>query len=103
MSGRSRHRHQGRHQSDRSRSPRYGRGSDHESSIILPDVVVDVLEKEQDDIFKKLQDTFPNVRVTRRNSKLTFIGSPKERVDSMMYLYRYLKNKKKVEFIRSVD
>ena len=97
MSGHSTHRY---HQADRCRSPRSRRGSDNESTIILPDVVVNVLEEEEDDILKRLQRPFTDIRVKRRNSKLTFIGSDQNRADAMMYVYRYLSHVKRVECIR---
>ena len=62
--------------------------------------MVNVLEEEEDDILKRLQRPFTDIRVKRRNSKLTFIGSDQNRADAMMYVYRYLSHVKRVECIR---
>ena len=57
------------------------------------------LERDEE-IFVKLKEVFPTVDVVLDRKEITFLGDTRKKADSMMFLFRYLSNEKKIICIR---
>ena len=87
---------------DRSRSPQGGSDRDPGTTIRIEGAAAAVLERDEEILKIKFKKAFPTVHVIleKNHQKITFFGKTIKKADSMMFLFRYLSNEKKINCIR---
>ena len=86
-------RHRGLGDRSRSRSPHGGCDKDTGTTLCIDGAAAAELDEE---IFVRLEEFFPTVDVVLNNTEITFFGDTRKKADSMMFLFRYLKNEKMI-------